>query len=56
MAALMARPTTGSAHSQPTATPMAPISTASEVRPSLRAWRPSATREAEPILRPTRMR
>jgi hypothetical protein len=30
--------------------------TAREVRPSVRAWRPSATRAADPIWRPTRMR
>lgn len=41
---------------KPAATPMAPITTANDVMPSVWAWRPSATRAAEPILRPTRMR
>jgi hypothetical protein len=47
----MSSPTTGSAQSQPTATP-APSSTASEVRPSVRAYSPSAISAAEPIFRP----
>ena len=34
---------------EPSATPPAPSSTASEVKPSVRACRPSATRAAEPI-------
>ena len=38
---------------QPTATA---TTTASEVNPSVRAWSPSATRAAEPMRRPTRMR
>ena len=36
--------------------PATPSSTASEVNPSVRACRPSATRAAEPIFRPTRIR
>ena len=55
-ATVIARPTTGSAQSQPSATPPTPSRTASEVKPSVRAWSPSATRAAEPIFRPTRMR
>ena len=52
----MRSPTIGSARWNPAATPIAPTSTASEVRPSLRAWRPSATSAAEAISRPTRIR
>src|ERR1017187_2656951 len=40
IATVMSRPTTGSAHLQPIATPPAPTSTASEVNPSVRACRP----------------
>ena len=54
MATVMSRPTTGSAQRQPSATPPAPSSTASEVKPSVRACSPSATSAAEPIRRPTR--
>ena len=53
---MISSPTTGSAQSQPSATPPTPSSTASEVNPSVRACSPSATRAAEPILRPTRIR
>ena len=53
---MITSPTTGSAQSQPTATPPAPSRTASEVKPSVRACSPSATSAAEPILRPTRIR
>src|SRR5206468_1638549 len=56
MAAVISRPTTGSAQRQPIATPPAPASTASEVNPSVRACRPSATSAAEPILRPVLIR
>ena len=56
MAAVMSRPTTGSAQRQPIATPPAPASTASEVNPSVRACRPSATSAAEPIRRPVLIR
>src|SRR5205807_360643 len=56
MAAVMSRPTTGSAQDQPIATPPAPTSTASEVNPSVRACRPSATSAAEPIRRPVLIR
>ena len=56
MATVMASPTTGSARSHPAATPSAPTTTASDVRPSVRAWCPSATRAAEPIFVPTRIR
>ena len=52
----MTSPTTGSAQSQPSATPPAPSSTASEVSPSVRACSPSATSAAEPIFRPVRTR
>jgi len=41
---------------KPAKTPRAPITTASEVKPSVRACKPSATSAAEPIVRPTRMR
>lgn len=51
--AVMARPTTGSASSQPRATPPLPARTAADMRASVRAWRPSATSAAEPIARPT---
>ena len=53
---MIASPTTGSASRQPSATPPAPSSTASEVKPSVRACSPSAISAAEPISRPTRMR
>ena len=56
MATVMTRPTIGSARGQPSAAPAAPISTASEVKPSVRACSPSATSAAEPIDRPTRIR
>ena len=56
MSTAMARPAMASARSNPAATPMAPARTPSELRPSVRAWRPSATRAAEPISRPTRIR
>ena len=55
-AAVISRPTTGSAQRQPIATPPAPASTASEVNPSVRACRPSATSAAEPIRRPVLIR
>src|SRR3954467_6585815 len=54
MATVISRPTIGSASGKPSATPPAPASTASEVKPSVRACKPSATRAAEPICRPTR--
>jgi len=41
---------------QPSATPPAPSSTARLVNPSVRACRPSATKAALPIRRPTRIR
>ncbi|CAM62681.1 Hypothetical protein MAB_2600 [Mycobacteroides abscessus ATCC 19977] len=53
---MITSPMMGSAKGYPSATPAAPSTTASDVKPSVRAWRPSATRAAEPILRPTRMR
>jgi len=53
---VISRPTTGSAQSQPIATPPTPSSTAREVNPSVRACSPSATRAAEPISRPVRIR
>jgi hypothetical protein len=56
IAAVMARPTTGSAHLQPSAAPPADSSTASEVSASARACKPSATSAADPIRRPVRMR
>ena len=52
----MTSPITGSAQFQPSATPPAPSRTASDVSPSVRACRPSATSAAEPILRPVRIR
>ena len=56
MATVMSSPTMGSAQRQPRATPPAPSRTARLVKPSVRACRPSATRAAEPIWRPTLMR
>src|SRR5215472_16104489 len=56
IATVISRPTTGSAHAHPSATPPAPTSTAREVNPSVRACSPSATSAAEPMRRPTRMR
>lgn len=53
MAAVMTSPTMGSARGNPAATPIAPATTASDVNPSVRACRPSATGAAEPIFRPT---
>src|SRR5581483_4859782 len=50
----MSRPATASARSNPAATPTAPARTPSDDTPSVRAWRPSATRAAEPMSRPTR--
>src|SRR5438874_289976 len=47
MATVMARPTIGSASSQPNAAPAAPSRTASDVSPSVRAWWPSASRAAD---------
>ena len=41
---------------KPSQTPIAPRTTASEVKPSVRACTPSATSAAEPICRPMRMR
>ena len=52
----ISRPTIGSASGNPASTPTAPATTAREVNPSVRAWIPSATRAAEPIRRPIRMR
>ncbi len=49
-------PITGSAHDHPIEIPSAPITTASEVKPSVRACNPSATKAADPICRPTRIR
>ena len=56
MATEISRPTIGSASGKPSITPIAPSTTASEVNPSVRACRPSATSAAEPIRRPTRIR
>jgi len=56
IATVMARPMTGSAQDHPRATPPAPSRTARLVNPSVRACSPSATRAAEPMRRPTRMR
>ena len=56
IATVIPRPTTGSAQSQPTATPPAPSSTASDVNPSVRACSPSATSAADPIRRPALIR
>lgn len=53
---MISSPTTGSAYRQPSALPPAPSSTASEVSPSVRACRPSATSAAEPIRRPVAIR
>ena len=49
IATVISRPTIGSAIGQPSAAPPAPSSTASEVKPSVRACSPSATSAAEPI-------
>jgi hypothetical protein len=56
IAAEMKRPTIGSAAWNPSATPTAPTNTPSEVRPSVRACKPSATSAADPIRRPVRIR
>lgn len=56
MAAEMIKPTIGSASGNPRSTTTPPATTASEVNPSVRAWMPSATRAADPILCPLRMR
>src|SRR5262249_46248921 len=56
IAAVITRPTTGSARYQPSAAPPAPSRTASEVNPSVRACSPSATSAADPIRRPARIR
>ena len=56
IAALISRPTIGSASGKPSQMPITPATTASEVNPSVRACTPSATRAAEPIRRPTRIR
>ena len=56
IAPVMSSPTMGSASGKPAMTPIAPMTTASEVNPSVRACSPSATRAAEPILLPTRIR
>ena len=56
MATVIPNPTSGSRTGNPRATPMAPPTTASEVKPSVRACCPSATRAALPIFLPTRMR
>jgi len=53
---VISNPTRGSASGNPASTPIAPTTTASEVNPSVRACKPSATRAADPILRPTRIR
>ena len=53
---MISRPMIGSASGNPASTPTAPITTASEVKPSVRACSPSATSAADPIRRPTRMR
>jgi hypothetical protein len=53
---VIARPTSGSAQFQPSATPPAPASTPSEASPSVRACSPSATSAADPILRPVLIR
>ena len=47
----MSRPTSGVGQREARATPMAPTTTASEVKPSVRACSPSATSAAEPIRR-----
>ena len=49
-------PAIGSARSKPIQAPTAPAATAREVKPSARAWRPSATSAADPICLPTRIR
>ena len=56
MAMLMTIPTIGSASRQPAMDPTAAAITARDVSPSVRACSPSATRAAEPMRRPTRMR
>src|SRR5215211_2594848 len=54
-AMLISRPIRGSARGKPAQTPITPSATAREVKPSARAWTPSATRAADPILRPVRI-
>lgn len=56
IAALISRPTIGSAKRKPSQIPITPATTAREVKPSVRAWTPSATSAAEPMRRPTRIR
>ena len=56
IATVMTSPISGSARRKPSPTPIAPITTARLVRPSVRACRPSATSAAEPISRPTLIR
>ncbi len=50
------QPYDGSARGKPAITPKAPPTTANDVKPSVRACRPSAAKAAEPMLRPTRIR
>jgi hypothetical protein len=56
IATVISSPTIGSASGKPASTPSAAATTASDVKPSVRACRPSATSAAEPMRRPTRMR
>ena len=56
MAMLITRPTIGSANGKPSHMPITPSTTANEVKPSVRAWTPSATKDADLIRRPTRIR
>src|SRR5215204_239894 len=56
MATVMASPIRGSSTGTPTQTPMAPMRTAREVKPSTRECCPSAISAAEPISLPVRMR
>ena len=56
IATVMSRPTMASERGNAASTPIAPATTPSEVNPSVRACWPSATRAAEPIAFPTRIR
>ena len=56
MATVMTSPMMGSASGKPSHTPIAAMTTAIEVSPSVRACRPSAMSACEPISWPTRMR
>ena len=50
------RPMIGSVRGKPSRTPSAPMTTDNEVNPSIRAWTPSATSAADPVLRSTEIR